>query len=116
MVRLSWLGSTVGFVGAMGIVTGACGSGSSSGASGDVGPFVDQVADVLCAVASNCCVGAGHTVPVDCVTNARTQLHGDIDRKSSATTRLNREAADQCLAGYRDISLTCPTVWDPNLL
>jgi hypothetical protein len=79
-----------------------------------VGPaamFVDRLADQVCETAARCCPSAGHSAPSDCVVRAREQLHETADPKIVAGALLASQAADKCVAAYRDLGSSCPAVW-----
>jgi hypothetical protein len=105
------------------VALSGCGGGAApASAEGGGGPaitgpaatFVDDLADQICAAAAQCCSTAGHTAPSDCVLRARGQLHESADPKIAAGAALSRQAADECIAAYRDLAPSCPLTWSPS--
>lgn len=110
----------VGMVLLAALASDGCGDGSTgnpgptldgSVPAGQASQFVDQLADELCVVAAQCCPSVGHTAPSDCTVRARQQLHDDIDAEIASGAGFHADAADECLAGYRLLTTSCPAAW-----
>lgn len=93
-------------------MTWACGTSSNGTASGGDGyRFVDDFATMLCDLAAQCCAPNGFAAPSDCVTQAKLQLHREIDGELDAGQRFDPQAGERCMAAYRALAPSCPASW-----